>query len=105
MTALVPFGARLARLLEIRGMSAATLAAGATVPMPRLDSVLTGAEPSSLLLRRLAPALNLHTADLFLIAPRRVPDDSSVISVQSVWSPRMTAATLVPQGAGKNGNP
>jgi len=37
--------------------------------------VLDGGEPDPLLLRRLAPALDLHQSDLFIIAGRLVPHD------------------------------
>ncbi|MFE3037354.1 hypothetical protein ACFXKY_37590 [Streptomyces canus] len=47
------FGALLARLLDHRGLG----------------------DPDAELLRRLAPALGLHTVDLFLLARQAVPDD------------------------------
>ncbi|MGW2281072.1 hypothetical protein [Streptomyces sp. NPDC001770] len=40
-----------------------------------LSGVLGGDEPSPSVLRKLAPALGLHTADLFVIAGAEVPDD------------------------------
>ncbi|WP_204007098.1 hypothetical protein [Virgisporangium aurantiacum] len=75
MTDLPPFGARLARLLEHRGLRAAGLAEAAGVLLARIDAVLGGGVPDDPLLRRLAPTLGLHAADLFLIAARGVPDD------------------------------
>lgn len=65
----------LSRLLAHRKLDAGVLAAAAGVPEPELAAVLGGAEPSASLMRGLAPALGLHTSDLFLIAGRRVPDD------------------------------
>ncbi|GAA1653655.1 hypothetical protein [Actinoplanes couchii] len=59
MTGLVPFGIRLARLLELRGL-------------PSLDPETT---VDDTLLRRLGPELGLHTADLFLFAGLEVPED------------------------------
>ena len=60
----LPFGARLGRLLDRRVTSASSLAVAAGCPRPDVDAVLAGDDPSTAL-RRLAPALNLHTADLW----------------------------------------
>ncbi|MFF9773540.1 hypothetical protein ACF1HJ_07670 [Streptomyces sp. NPDC013978] len=70
------FGARLRRLLDHRGLRAATSSRLADVPGAELTAVLHGGEaPTPLLLRRLAPALGLHTADVFAIAGVDAPDD------------------------------
>ncbi|MFC3743735.1 hypothetical protein [Paractinoplanes deccanensis] len=105
MNALLPFGARLARLLEHRAMSATALAQAAGIPAGRLDAVLAsgqhdkagaqpdkadgqpqldegGGQPDDDLLRRLGPALGLHTSDLFLFAGRTVPDDLAPAQVR-----------------------
>lgn len=47
----------------------------APVPESQLRAVLAGAAPSPPLLRRLAPVLGLHTADLFAIAGAGIPED------------------------------
>jgi hypothetical protein len=65
----------LARLLAHRKLDVGMLAAAAGVPEAELAAVLGDAEPSASLMRGLAPALGLHTSDLFLIAGRRVPAD------------------------------
>lgn len=65
----------MSRLLAHRKLDVSALAAAAGVPESELAAVLEGAEPSASLMRGLAPALGLHTSDLFLIAGRRVPDD------------------------------
>jgi hypothetical protein len=82
MTKRSPFGARLYRLLAHRPTSYPDFelaldrtAAQVEVPRSELDAVLDGAEPSSPLVRRLAPELGLHTADLFVIAGLAVPLD------------------------------
>ncbi|MGW5350658.1 hypothetical protein ACWERV_09070 [Streptomyces sp. NPDC004031] len=59
----IPFGTRLALLLDHRGLPAAELASR------------TGEAPAADLLRRLAPALGLHTVDLFVLADLDVPPD------------------------------
>ncbi|MEV4508183.1 hypothetical protein AB0K00_04405 [Dactylosporangium sp. NPDC049525] len=79
------FGTRLARLLDYRGTPAAGLAGAAGVPAGRLDAVLAGGEPDDALLRRLAPALGLHAADLFLFAARAVPDDLAPAQLNGPW--------------------
>ncbi|GAA2645048.1 XRE family transcriptional regulator [Paractinoplanes durhamensis] len=97
------FGPRLARLMEVRGLDANTLAeriaAERVVPervvpervtSERVTSerraggadeiravLLEGGDPEPELLRRLAPVLGLHRSDLFIIAGRPVPDDLS----------------------------
>lgn len=60
------FDVMLGRLVEHRGMDATE---------PELRAMLDGAPPEPAALRRLAPALGLHTADLFAIAAVPVPDD------------------------------
>jgi hypothetical protein len=59
----------------------ATVAEEAGVPLPELHAVIEGAEPSPETVRRLAPALGIHTADMFVIAGLRVPDDEA-----AAWS-------------------
>ncbi|MGW2839697.1 hypothetical protein ACWCWD_18050 [Streptomyces sp. NPDC001493] len=78
-------GALLGRLMEHRRLDVAALsrsaglAEGEDEDESGSDSVLSGAlrgdGPGPSVLRRLAPALGLHTADLFVIAGAEVPDD------------------------------
>lgn len=79
------FGPLLKRLLDRRGLDLAALSRQtssrqaasqlARVPESEPQAVLAGAAPSPSLLRRLAPVLGLHTADLFAIAGVGIPDD------------------------------
>ncbi|MBM0235589.1 XRE family transcriptional regulator [Micromonospora sp. STR1_7] len=77
------FGVLLARLLQHRGVNLSKLARAAPVPETELRTVLTGAVPSPSLLRRLAPALKLHTADLFVVAELPVPADLAPVEAIS----------------------
>jgi transcriptional regulator with XRE-family HTH domain len=78
-----PFGVRLWRLLERRRPTVVTkveqmvasLAQQAGVSSSSLDELLNGVEPSSDVLRLLAPALGIHAADMFVVAGLRVPQD------------------------------
>ncbi|WP_327727403.1 hypothetical protein OG250_09435 [Streptomyces sp. NBC_00487] len=69
------FGPLLKRLLDRRSLDSAALSRLASVPEPELLSVFHGETPSPSLLRRLAPALGLHSADVFAIAGADIPDD------------------------------
>jgi len=70
------FSARLWRLIQARSLDSSALAEQAEVARAEIGSVLSGRdEPSSDLLRRLAPALGLHRSDMFVIAGQPVPDD------------------------------
>ncbi|GIE33777.1 hypothetical protein Ait01nite_068220 [Actinoplanes italicus] len=64
---MTPFGIRVARLLERRG------------------AAVTLAEPGDDTLRRLAPVLGLHTADLFVFAGRTLPDDLAPAELTGPW--------------------
>lgn len=76
MTAGYPsFGVLLARLSAHRRLKIGALSRAAGVPEPEFQAVLDGVVPSPLLLRRLAPALDLRTADLFVSAEVSVPDE------------------------------
>lgn len=82
------FGVLLARLASHRQLSVSALAETAGVREPELQRVLDGDLPSSALLRRLAPALGLHAADLFALADVALPDDLAPLdSRASVWIP------------------
>ena len=75
MEAGLAFGARLTRLVELRGVDVGVLARRANVAEAAVVSVLGGGKPEPLLLRRLASALGLHRSDLFVVAGREVPED------------------------------
>jgi hypothetical protein len=69
------FGGSLARCARRRHRDTAGLSRLVGVPEAELTAVLAGAEPSSSFLREVAPALGMHTSDLFVIAGLAVPDD------------------------------
>lgn len=71
------FGVRLARLLRHWRMGVGHLSRITGVSERELEAVLNGATPRSSLIRRLAPALNFHAADLFAVAGLAVPDHLS----------------------------
>ncbi|MFF2045676.1 hypothetical protein ACFVVX_35175 [Kitasatospora sp. NPDC058170] len=75
MTELPGFADLAARLLDHHGLEPADLARRAEVAGAELAAVLDGAAPDQALLRRLAPALGLDTADLFEIAALPLPED------------------------------
>ncbi|MDX2941658.1 MULTISPECIES: helix-turn-helix domain-containing protein [Streptomyces] len=95
------FGARLRRLLDHRRLRPAALARHVDVPERELTVVLHGGEaPAPPLLRRLAPALGLHTADVFAIAGTDTPDDLTPVDTTAGRAiPRVLqdAAALPPQ--------
>ncbi|TDD86690.1 hypothetical protein E1293_09265 [Actinomadura darangshiensis] len=70
-----PFGVLLERLLGHRQVDVDSLSQAAGVSDTELRNVVDGLRPGSELLRALAPALDLHTADLFAMAGQKVPDD------------------------------
>ncbi|MEU6034606.1 hypothetical protein ABZ801_04290 [Actinomadura sp. NPDC047616] len=74
MTGIPAFGLLLMRLLDHRQSDISSLSQVAGVPEDELRSVVDGLRPSPSLLQALAPALNLHAADLFAMAGRDVPD-------------------------------
>ncbi|MEU9086217.1 hypothetical protein [Streptomyces sp. NPDC048357] len=75
MTESVNFSAMLTWLLDHRGVGVGQLADRACVPADEIRGVLAGETPGEALLRRLAPALGFHAADLFILAGLAVPDD------------------------------
>lgn len=75
MTEYPGFGVLLRRLAEHRKLDVNELARLSCVAESELTAVLDGATASPSLLRRLAPAVNLHTADLFVIASMAVPEE------------------------------
>lgn len=84
MEGLPGFGVRLARYLDHRRLDVVAVCRTAGVPETELRAVLDGAAPNPSLLRRLAPALRLHTADLFVIAELPVPDDLAPLDSNAI---------------------
>lgn len=79
---------------EARNLRAGSPSVRAGVPEWDLQRVLEGAEPSPSLLRRLAPVLGLHAADLFAIAGAAIPDD---------LAPRPDGRTCGERAVGRSG--
>jgi hypothetical protein len=75
MTECPGFGVVLGRLMERRGLGVPELARQAGIPEAGLRVVLGGTVPDQARLRRLAPALGMHEADLLAIAWEDVPED------------------------------
>ena len=95
MTRLPSFGVLLGRLLDHRNVDVGALSQAAAVSESELQGVLDGAEPSPSLLRRLAVALNLHAADLFVMAGLAVPDDLAPLDPQAnAWVARLVTCTV-----------
>ncbi|MFJ5928033.1 hypothetical protein ACIQF6_36105 [Kitasatospora sp. NPDC092948] len=86
MTGLLRFGALLAHLAGRRALDSATLAAAVGTHPAELQAVLDGQPPTGQLLRSLGPALDLHAADLFLLAGQPVPDDLTPVTRNPHWS-------------------
>ncbi|MDX2599717.1 hypothetical protein PV379_07480 [Streptomyces caniscabiei] len=95
------FGARLRRLLAHRRLRPAALARHTDIPERELTAVLHGGEaPAPPLLWRLAPALGLHTADVFAIAATDPPDDLTPVDAtagRALTGVLREAADLPPQ--------
>ncbi|MEH0981703.1 XRE family transcriptional regulator [Micromonospora sp. CPCC 205556] len=83
MTGQPPFHVSLTRLLTYRKVDFAALSRAAAVAHREIEAVLDGAAPGPSLLRRLAPALGLHTADLFVVAGRTVPEDLAPLDAEA----------------------
>ncbi|MGX9882993.1 hypothetical protein [Streptomyces sp. NPDC002276] len=83
MTGLPDFDVLLARLASHRQLDIAGLSSAAAIPEPELRAVYEGMAPSPSLLRRLAPVLNLHAADLFVIADVPVPDELAPLDARA----------------------
>lgn len=75
MTELPGFAVLLTRLLHHQGQEPAGFARRAGAGEADVVALLDGAAPDRALLRRLAPALGLDTADLFEIAAVPLPED------------------------------
>src|SRR5215470_17182324 len=69
------FGALVARLADRRRLSVSALSRLADVSESDLLPLFDSGTPSPPVLRRLATALELHTADLFAIAGVDLPED------------------------------
>ena len=83
MTGFPGFDVLLARLASHQQPDIADLSRTAGIPEPELRAVLAGTVPSPSLLRRLAPALHLHAADLCVIAGVAVPDELAPLDVRA----------------------
>jgi len=90
-----PFGVRVWRLLSHRRSTYSTsieqmravVAREAGVPGEDFAAVVeAGVAPDPDLVRRLAPVLQIHTADLFVIAALPVPDDLASAWPKSPWN-------------------
>ena len=79
------FGVLLAGLSDHRGLDVGSLSELAEVPERELQQVYDGGDPSPVLLRRLACALGLHAADLFVIAQAPVPEELSPLDRNAGW--------------------
>ncbi|WP_190038506.1 hypothetical protein [Streptomyces fructofermentans] len=104
MTAYPGFGVLLAKLSVHRKLDSSALARQSGVPEPELRGVLDGAAPSPSLLRQLAPALDLHAADVFVIAGAAVPDDLAPLDPEAgPWVPGVVrcAGRLTPEKRGE----
>lgn len=77
------FGVLLARLAGRRGLDAAGLSRLSGVGESEVRAVFDGVVPDPSLLRRLAPALGLHAADLFVIAGAPVPDELAPLDAEA----------------------
>src|SRR5947208_13060237 len=69
------FGVLLQRLADHRQLDIALLAQRAQATESEVHRAVGGEAPTPSLLRRLAPVLGLHAADLFVSAGVAVPDD------------------------------
>jgi hypothetical protein len=83
MTGYLGFGVLLARLSDHRKLDIGALSRLAGIPDPKLRAVFDGVAPSTPLLRQLAPALNLHAADLFVLAGAAVPDEMAPLDAKA----------------------
>jgi hypothetical protein len=82
----------------------ATVATEAGIPSSELDAVVGGAKPSADIVRKLAPAMGIHTADLFVIAGLQVPVDEASAWPTETWNvgPILgLAARMTPQQRGR----
>jgi hypothetical protein len=94
------FDVVLVRLMERRGLGATALAGQTGVPEAEVRAVLSGATPGEAQLRRLAPALGMHEADLLAIAWIDVPKDLAPLDRRASFClPQMVghAARLPPE--------
>lgn len=79
MTGFPGFDVLLARLASHRQLDITDLSRSAGIPEAELRAVFEGTVPSASFLRRLAPALHLHAADLCVIAGVAVPDELAAL--------------------------
>jgi hypothetical protein len=98
------FGVLLARLADHQRLNLGDLSQLAQVPEAELRAVLRGMPPYPSLLRTLAPALNLHAADLFVIAGVPVPEELAPLDINATgFIPQLAghAMRLPPESRGR----
>jgi hypothetical protein len=77
------FGELLVRLSTRRELDIGVLSRQVGISEADFRRVAAGAMPHPSLIRRLAPELNLHAADLFVMAEMAVPDDLAPLDVKA----------------------
>jgi hypothetical protein len=85
----------LARLLDHRELGVPELAERAGLNEGEVRAVLDGGSPDEEPLRRLAPALGLHTVDLFVLAGRAVPDSMAPLDAGAAMFVKWTVTDAV----------
>lgn len=85
MTEYPSFGKVLAELMDRRDTAISTVAERATIEESDLQEILNGAAPDETHLRRIAPTLGLHAADLFAIAWLDLPDDLAPLDLRAEY--------------------
>ncbi|MET8975814.1 helix-turn-helix domain-containing protein [Streptomyces sp. NPDC004539] len=94
MTERPSFGTQLTSLLSRRSLTAKELAERTGLNAADIRTVLAGRHPTEPHLRRLAPALGLHTVDLFILAGRPVPPDLAPLDAAAArWAARTVTDT------------
>ncbi|MFG2825723.1 hypothetical protein ACGFX4_40620 [Kitasatospora sp. NPDC048365] len=86
MTGVLGFGALLARLMGHRNLDPSAVSTAAHLDREALAAVLDGRPPTDRLLRTVGPVLDLHAADLFVLAGQPVPDDLTPVTRNPRWS-------------------
>lgn len=90
------FGVLLGRVADRQGLGLDDLSEQLGLLAMELKSVLCGAVPGSLFLKRLAPVLDLHAADLFAIAQVAMPDELAPLDMAvGQFIPRLVECALL----------
>jgi hypothetical protein len=91
----ISFAVLLSRLIDARQLDVQALSHLAQVPELEVLGALECISPSPLLLRQLAVALNLHTADLVVMAGLPLSQDLLPLDARAqVWIPRLVAHAM-----------